>query len=463
MIDSEKIIRGEIFSRLKVIEKYYYILKDQVFPTSGSEHIVKLILDILQLLQNRFDKFTIQHIRFIGSKCCDFEELCGYLLESRITNVPWSIVPTLEKVFQSVKPGAEFAICPMWESNYSILKRDVINDLKEIAKIPNLLFDANSAEELDSLVKNLFTEFPASIFFIFFPKAERLSVLHFALLGHEIGHTFAQTWIDTNYDEFLKKTNFIANIEQIATTQFKEQFNQEEEAQTENIFAHIFKVQMIYKYEDVIKKILSELLSDVFGAFLFGETALIASYLFAQRSDIDSVQWWEKGYLSFRYRLWFVWKAIEYLKSKKTISVRGGNWDHLLKECIGVECEDIHIDDKYLQAILKILNTENSNLFEIILNEVGDNLYSKYVNEDEIQKVKERLINNIVPNAYLDEQLHEHPIEFRNILYGTCLYLAEQNPANHQEYERRTKIANLLSLKGIELSAEQMRFNSDTN
>ena len=55
------------------------------------------------------------------------------------------------------------------------------------------------------------------------------------------------------------------------------------------------------------------------------------------------------------------------------------------------------------------------------------------------------------------------PIDFRNILYGTALYLCEEIPRDVEHYEERSRATNLLSIKGIELSTEQARFIHDVN
>ena len=66
--------------------------------------------------------------------------------------------------------------------------------------------------------------------------------------------------------------------------------------------------------------------------------------------------------------------------------------------------------------------------------------------------VFDRLKSGIVPNVAINSDLTEIPIDFRNIVMGTWLYLCEQSIDNYENFNQISRMANLLSLKGIELS-----------
>lgn len=457
MIDQkDKILRGEIYCRLVTIKKYYYNLLNQTFPTEGSRSLVKLVIKITNILQKQYEQYSIGQIKHIGTLCCGFEAWCGYLFESRITNVPWSIIPALEEIFKNIKKNFQFAICPIWEFNYKITKKNVIEELKKIARIPNFLFEFKDKTVFDKEVEKFFEEYPEGLYFILFPKLERLSALHFALLGHEIGHTFAQKWKIMNFQGFVKNFKLEDKFNEIA----------EEESKTnQNILkTDVYRKFKVNYYFEVTRKILMELISDIFGSYIFGDSSLIALYLFALRTDLDSINKWEYGYLSLRYRLKLINDSLEYIKNKINFksSINNG-WDLHISDCINKPCKDLSLNNRYVKTIIDLVELNKKKLFDDIYNEVNNQIFYKHINDDLILKVKERLKNNIIPNSFFDDALNENPIGFRNILYGTCMYLIEDISSDISIYEKRSKNINLLSIKGIELSIEQDRFNNDSH
>jgi hypothetical protein len=99
------------------------------------------------------------------------------------------------------------------------------------------------------------------------------------------------------------------------------------------------------------------------------------------------------------------------------------------------------------------------DLFDEVARELDINVFTRRVDKAMIDAGVERLNNGIPPNAFIDKDGKEIPIDFRNILYATTLCLATNIPDTLEEYERKSKMINLLGIKAIELSTEQEQFN----
>ncbi|MBN1603667.1 MAG: hypothetical protein JW915_18795 [Chitinispirillaceae bacterium] len=458
LLKSEKIIRGEIFCRLRFILKSYKNLSDFDFPTTGACKLVQLLILIIQKIEKRFSLYSLNQIKHIGSLCQTFETFCGFLNESKTPNVPWSIVPALESVFGNIHKKHHFVICPNWEYNYQIINRNIVDHLKtEVVSVPLLIFDDPQTE-----MEALFKEFPEGIYFIFFPKVERLSALQFVLLGHEIGHIYAKSWADSEFGNFLQKNDMENKLSKLIDDDLKKSpFTQ---GQTD-LFADYFKKQRLSEIVLIYKLILIELVSDIYGSYIFGDTAVISTYLIAQRIEFDSTKGWTQGYLSFRYRLVFIWNALQYVKNTERIDNDFVNsWAQLIDEELKLKCKD-HNNDKFLDLLLSSIELCKNDLFQAVANAVGDQIFYKYIDNTLVKQAVGRLMAGIPPNAFSigNGDGKEEIIDFRNILYGTSFTLFSSIPDDYNEYESNSKKVNLLSIKGIELSTEQERFNNDAN
>jgi hypothetical protein len=206
---------------------------------------------------------------------------------------------------------------------------------------------------------------------------------------------------------------------------------------------------------------LLESISDIYGAFIFGDAALIALYAFAQREDIDQTQYWGDGYLSMKYRLVLISEALAYAKKQNSFTdLLGNSWEPIVLKALATPPKEMG-QNKYLDVILRALQSYKKTLFDHVMKAVGDQLFSFFIEERLVQAVENRLSSSIPPNAFFIKEGKEEPIDFRNILYGTTFSLFKNIPSDVREYENKSKKLNLLSIKGIELSTEQEQFNND--
>ena len=461
------ILRGEVYSKTVLLLKHFNLLLNHEFPSEGSKQLVLLIINILEKIKQRFEIYTTRHLKLICNKFFQYiEKICGYLTESQIAKVPWSIIPAIDRLFKNLLPEFEFVVVPIWESDYRIFNKNILELFKEtVIAVPDLLFDAD--DDFDKNTEKFLDDAPNGIYIIFFPKIERKSALHFALLGHEIGHKYALEWYQRNFNKFFRDNDLEKKFQGILEKEMKEI---DPDFDPTMIFASAWLEMLVKYYKTVTSKVISELTSDIFGTLLFGETTLIALYLFSIDKNPDNTKHWKEGYLSWRYRV----KLVDYtikkiIKDKSGFNkIEGSNWESIIHRFLEKDYQDGKEDDSdCLHEILVSFETIKGQICDDMLQIVNDQLFLKYFDDKEINKARTRLKNNITPNCYIEDK-QEKKIEFRNILYATWLELARQLNSDPQEYLRISNVINLLSIKGIEFSVEQEQFcnwkmNHDSN
>ena len=197
-----------------------------------------------------------------------------YIEAAKIENLPWSIIPSFQNLARSLFPNFQIMIRPEWEYNYSVdlsdLRTTYQNYLTEFSDyLPND-FD----KEISSLLKNPF-------FLITFPSLEKKNILLHPLLGHELGHLFADKYLNKDRkDKFANDINDI--IEVITEKQLKDAPLPEGD-----LFRAPFKTHNMELALNFWVRGLEELLSDIVGAILFGPAAIFACLELAIQQGID--------------------------------------------------------------------------------------------------------------------------------------------------------------------------------
>lgn len=460
-MNEEKIIRVETYKKIQFINKQYLNLPQKDFPCVGAEAVCRLFLKIIEKLLERFSLFSLVQLQLINTSLIPFfEKMCGHLDDSRTNNVPWSIIPSLENLFSKIKPDNQFVICPIWETNYSIINRNIIEYVDTIIlSIPGFLFD--DPKSIASNRKEFLKEFPSGIYFVLYPRTERLSVLHFPLLGHELGHIYSAEWLKVNFEPLLKKHGVKEKVQDYVKSKLPKE-----------MYGPLFREPIIdMRSREIIavfKRIFAEILSDIFGIFIFGHATLLSTYLFALRSGLDDFGAVEGGYLSYRFRLHFLQRSLEFmdLKNVEFSSSRTNTWIESIYNNTNLETNNYDYKAKnceYIGFIIDVIEKEFDNICQGVSDFLGDHQYKKTYSEELQEAVIMRLNDGIIPNCILNEELDETPIDLRNIVGGTWQYYCENNQKNHEEFYEISLNANLLSLKAIELSYLQERFQKKQN
>ncbi len=451
----KKILKTETVKKLILLKKHHYRLPHSDFLCDGAIHVWKLQIKIIEKLLERFNKYTHKQLQLINTVLPFLEKICGYLDDSKTINVPWSIIPSLEDLFSKVKPDTQFVICPLWENNYQIINRNIVEYLdNSVISIPGLLFDPGSNFEAEK--KNFLSDAPSGIYFVFYPRSERLSVLHFPLLGHEIGHIFASSWLDSNFNDSL--------FNQEAEKTLKAEIDSEIPPDViDPIFKETFINNRLLEMLEIFHKVLSEVISDIVGVFIFGPSALLSSFIFAIKFGLDDFRALEYGYLSWRFRLFFICKAIKYMENDKLPS-RYTKSIQLMEEILTLADIDINKysynkQHRFIRHIVRLFDEKIQVVFQDIESFLADQVYSKNYDESHQKKIFERLQNGIIPNSILDDKLDETPMGLRNIVGSTWLFVNELSESDSLEYFKKASCANLLSIKAIELSHFQKDFD----
>jgi hypothetical protein len=449
---------AETYRRIKYLQKQFLTLPHRDFPCLGAESAWKFLSSIIKILIQRFDQYTSRQLKLLNTALPLFEHFCGFLDDSEVKKVPWSIIPSLEELFTKIKPDTQFVISPLWETNYKIYNTNIIEHLDtQLLGIKGLLFDDD--QDFETKRRDFFLEYKKGVYFVFYPRTERLSVLHFPLLGHEIGHIFSTEWLNNKFVDTLNKYDINKKIKIYI-----------ENALPPDLIGDLFKPQYIQRQIVEIlalyKQIVSEILADIVGVYIFGHSALLSCYIFALKYDLDDFMAVPKGYLSWRFRLYFIFKALDLMKAGQ-FPLKYSNTNELINEIRKIvntiDIKNYNYEKtkhKYIQYIVEVLDEEFDKICMEIETFLGGQQYLNIYSNVYQDEVVERLKNNITPNCKLIDNLIEKPIDLRNIVCGTWLFLSDLDPNRYEEYYERCHSVNLLSLKAIELSYYQKQFKN---
>jgi hypothetical protein len=102
------------------------------------------------------------------------------------TSIPGSLSDTLDRLAKNVVSDARILLSQQWIWNYGIVPEDLKSQLfRYVAGSIN----EESEKEIEKIC-------PGKIYAVFLPVIERETALMHALIGHEIGHLLAKTYIE---------------------------------------------------------------------------------------------------------------------------------------------------------------------------------------------------------------------------------------------------------------------------
>lgn len=146
--------------------------------------------------------------------------------------------------------------------------------------------------------------------------------------------------------------------------------------------------------------------------------------------------------------------------------VSAGTWLQTIRDVCEAKPELVALEGdnvlSHFMILLRAIDKAQEEIYSEMIKLSGDQCYIKTFSQEAYQEVLERLENGITPNATIRENLVEQPIDVRNIVLGTWAFVTSISIDDYKEYTEKARIANLLSLKAIELSTLQEDFN-DSN
>lgn len=205
-----------------------------------------------------------------------------YVQGARSDRLPWGIIPSFERLVKQLVPDKQVMLRPKWNYNYSVTLSDFRKSyLTALEEFSDFVPDIDIQSELRSILKNPFH-------IIAFPALERENILLHTLLGHELGHLFAQRFLSE-----AKKTEFkeliVAQVELVTEHEMRrEGFSEARSGPL--IWPEIRRKRIARNVNFALEywvRALEELLSDIAGAILFGPAALFSTLEMAMQQGFD--------------------------------------------------------------------------------------------------------------------------------------------------------------------------------
>jgi len=445
----ENILKSEILLKIRVTLRKVKKLSRETFPTIGPQKVLLLSKRVLEQIICRYKEYNFNQMFFIKTGILKLIiELISHIEYSTIKNVTWSIIPAYNTLFKSLLENTEYIIVPQWEESYAIRNRNVIDEFQYHLESPGLLFEVDAPKEK---FEEIYKDIPPNIYLIKYSRLEKLSALHMALLGHEVGHIFATKWINEEYSKFVHNTDLSTQLKEIVMEELKK------EGLNDDMFVNELMLMRFISYNNLIKKNYGELLSDIFGCALFGHTYIIAMYLFSSiTADLDKSNW-DKGYLSWRFRLQNCIRFLSFVLKKHNLNL--GTYDLYEKICSTIKGD---IKDPQAHDVCNLLidsyRMKEEEIFETICRYSKPELFVNRIDTQQINEAFNRLKHHIIPNAMIKDG-NECPIDIRNILFAIWLVSYEEGENDIQVFSDHIQHYNLLGIKGVELSIEQEAYN----
>lgn len=457
------LIKHEIYRSLKALEFKYLQLSNCDFACKGSWSLSIILLTIIQKILHRFNSLSDHNINRFRLFLPRFQLWCKYLKSSNSSDAPWSIIPSLEDLFEKIKPKSQFILNPTYERKYNIHTTNILFDIKtKILSNPGLFVEPD--DDPSSFTKEVFKKIDCDdIYIISFPIIKRLSVLHFPILGHEIGHLFYHDWFIKYFNDLAIKNNFESHIDTFVAKIIKDR-------EKNQISMPFFdnKEMLASKCLTTYKRCFEEIFCDIIGTMIFGYTFLFGVYKFSSLNNRE-IQYIDKGYYSWEYRIRICLDVLkhygtpyngeDYKIIQKWINEIDNKFDKLV---IYKKIKD-NKEYNFHTAMLDTIDASFGEILKQIEPYVKDVMFSDIYNQNLISVVDELLSQNIIPCVNLKGDLSSDPITMRNIIVGTWLNILslDYNVLSTDELYKHIHRINLLSLKGIELSKETEKYQQN--
>lgn len=178
------------------------------YPTESPQILIDLLQKLIKQISKKIDELNSKdEIVLICNLITEFSNFFEVLDNANSEQTPNSIAYLIEELFYNLYPGAIFLLWPSNEYNYSI--ENIIPSLKDTVK--NLFVNP---QELN----DIFEESNKQLSLISFPRIERDNLLNHVILGHELGHPFADNFIYNDelgdkYKKGLEECSKIIDIE----------------------------------------------------------------------------------------------------------------------------------------------------------------------------------------------------------------------------------------------------------
>ncbi len=515
-IDNKRNLEFYIIETIRKIDKldnYINELLSKHYPTGTPSSFLLLIkksatfiksdiVKILTIIQNFSEGYEIIHYH---RQILGLEEMIKMLWShlkfvdgAQTHKVPWSIVPSIEKLLQDITndPGKKILFRPQWNYNFSVQPQDIIGHYKRIFidRLTKLDF-GHTAEEIEEKIFKRIKErenyendsdwIGRSLYIFSFPGIDKRNIIMHCIIGHEMGHLIL--------DELLKNEYFNVRSEQLKKyiipvwrKYHKDEYSLDlfDQNQMKDVspisMKYIMATFMNFMNEArlIWKKGLKELASDYIGVLLFGPSFLFSLYFFGVKQNIDDIPKKETNYYpSRRLRLRLVYNYLVekgFLYSSKIPLQLRSNFDNFIKSIKNTvynksDEKNINEDDICSIVYNKLIFPQLKELKTSIDGKINDYVLTEEILFKNIDKIIERIENQIPPNA-IENAIDDHelctiPLILNSSwIYNIC-YTGNVlvNGKINEDILHFKDLLDRITLKGIEFSFIEGEYNNYLN
>lgn len=384
-----------------------------------------------------------------------------YIEGASVERTPWNFIVPLEKLAQNLLINTKLVVRPQWHYNYGVL--EITEQYSK--EVKNLLTEQDQNE--------MFRGFPDKFYIMSFPGLERSNVLLHVNFGHEIGHPFAEEYLQNEDPRYL------LNIQSEVNSYISRTKTAELPLFTPNKADELAKIAK--QVANIRRRALEEIICDLISVKLFGPAAIFALHEVAVFSDsFDTVSrrtlyppWRTRLRIALEEVKWSDWQAcLSQIATDypwgKSVELSVGEQIKNLQNIAENENDKKHIEGEVLTNIAyKSAYEAMPNIKEHLNNRLNSHAFN--VSEKlclDIFKCVERLVNQIPPNEIIDEGTARNATPgLRVILNAGWFYRLTHlttmfERGGSERFFRELDILNRLILKATEMIDLQREYES---
>lgn len=435
-----KILRRELKRQANNIEGLAVNLTQlDDYATRTPPRLCELIKIVCRIVSEALDSTPDTQLQKLSMLLCLIGEHLRYAERSRVAHTPWSMIEAVEAFMQRfIGARSSFVIRPQWNYNYANegrLVENYIRLLEALTWIPS--------ENISSALQPFRDR---SIYWISFPRVERLNALLHAAWAHELGHTIATRWLDGYFAHFWSAV--AAEVDASA----RRRYEIPPEAQ-QDLFADVEIERKIASDVNIARRVtehaLTELIADAFALHVMGPAWFAAAVEISTRQDMDCGPLGGSLYPPWRYRLRLMGSSLKQEIDAVRDRFQFSHFVQWIDESIAVvnSQSDSVLEQSFLTAIPY---RHIANHWTIVVQQSleGIKRYSLAESANAISMLVRRLENMVPPNEYGSWPETTHA-KFEDIVNAGwirkySIIASDKNP------DDSIRTLSLLLLKGIE-------------
>jgi hypothetical protein len=432
--DAEKISNHDFSSVASKQFSHTLVLFAKAFREATENIFIKIDFSDENIFKTYF-----QELQYIMILTHYMAEQLHYIEQSKMSKSPVGLLSPLQDIASHIISDVQIILYEMWQHNYAIHMK--FNErFQEILQNIQIYISSELFKEIENTLKT-------PRYLVAFPHIDKKNILQYSLLGHELGHLYV--------DERLKSFDIKQHV-----------MNDKDIMQL--ITQSRSKPQALQEIEDIWRRLIEELLSDVVGTVLFGPAMLFSVFEFAIQRDIDLPPLKQNSfYPPWRSRLSLSYEMVK--KMLPSFGTQGYGASLFEGQKVRDRIEEIKqiVDDKQnmngrMSPEIKIIFENVTSYILSILDDVLKELRVESFDEirfiENIKILTDRLQKGLVPNM-LDDLNITSNATLCEILNTAWQYRIswEGNIFNQKDkfeeiYLKERKKLNQLTNKAVEFS-----------